>query len=213
MCGARDSVAGPAVFWRLTIFLGVLGVLSSLCLSPRVSASEPPLEDDPAAELMKIRAEQQKAYESINTSNPLSTDFKRLGTDLSAPAGPLGQIQQLLNHPLAKGSIALLSNPVLAKSMDQVLTSPNRMNLLYCEIAFVLFMLIFKTWKVGRAESFKGRLWVHAWTFAVFWIGSLGVIPWAVLGSPYYQTLAGMAQALRSSDSSAANVSRAPSKK
>jgi hypothetical protein len=159
--------------------------------APAPAPSSPSSGDDAVDELTRLRAEQQKAWETINGNNPLSAGFGQGSGGVGAGTGPFEQINKILSQPAVQGYLKFFTNPAFSKGVDQIMNSPQRMTLLYVEIGFAVFMLIFRAWRFSKSAGWAGRLWTKVWTFAFYWVGSLIVVPWAVLGDPYYQTIRG----------------------
>jgi hypothetical protein len=141
-----------------------------------------PGSDDPAAELIRLRAEQSKAYESLNALNPFSESYGKIQGAVTAATGPVAQLQKLLSQPAVQGYLKLFSSPAFSQGVDQVLKSPSRMTLLYAELGWIVFMLIFRAWRFSKSTHWAARLWTRFWTF--------------VLGEPYIQTVSGMIEVL-----------------
>jgi hypothetical protein len=166
-----------------------------LLSAPIVHAEDPPhAAEDSAAELVKIKENQQGVYNSLNQSNPFSTTF---GTqDPNAPGGlpensGLATIQRVLASPMTQGMLKAFSNPALANSVDQIYKSPKRMILLYCEIGWFFLIILFRAWrssKLGSANWFQ-KIWLSLWTSLAFCAGSSILLPWMVLGEPYSRIL------------------------
>jgi hypothetical protein len=148
-------------------------------------------DDDAVIELTRLRAEQQKAWETINGNNPLSASFGTGVPGTSAGTGPFEQINKILSQPAVQAYMKFFTNPIFSKGVDQIIKSPQRMTLLYVEIGLVVFMLIFRAWRFSKSTHWVGRLWTKIWTLVLFWLLALVAVPWAVLGDPYYQTIRG----------------------
>ena len=142
-------------------------------------------DEDSSKELQQIQEQQAKAYQDLNASNPLSADFKK-----TAPTSEAGmQMQKLLSgaaaNPLIAAQLKLVSNPTVGEAVKRIAQHPNRMVLLYCQIGWVVFMLFFKTWRLAMSTKWYAKLWTRIWTLGLFWVGSLAVIPFALLGEDY----------------------------
>jgi hypothetical protein len=163
--------------------------------------------EDAAAELERVRAEQRNSWSSLGAMNPLAPGTAA-GTGAAGPggavsaadpmaglSGPFAQLGQLLQSPLVQGYLKLFSNPVFARGADQLVQAfkgPKRLRLLYAQIGFILFILVLRAWRFSKSTHWLKRLWTQAWTFLLFWVGTLVIVPWAVLGDPYYNVVAGV---------------------
>ena len=148
--------------------------------------------DDASVEALRLRVEQQKAYQSLNNVNPMSTEYDP-NSGVTAGTGPAGDFQRLLAQPAVQSYLKIFSNPVFSKGVDQVLKSPRRMELLYAELGFIVFMIIFRAWRFSKCTHWTGKLWTSIWTFGFFWVGSGVLVPWLVLGEAYTQLMSGTA--------------------
>jgi hypothetical protein len=160
-------------------------------LSPAGAHSPQPggtSDDDPAAELMKVREQQLKAYGSINSSNPLSADFAGVGN--LPKDGPFGKLAGILSNPAVQAYLQFFSNPAFSDGMSKIVQSPNRLNLLYGEVGLFLFMIIFRAWRFAKADHWAKKLWTNLWTF-VMGIVLAAALP-VVLIDGYLQTLQGL---------------------
>lgn len=192
----------PAICLALAVASppAALAGVSVIHAVPTAPAVAPPAgsvaDDDPAAELARARAEARKAYESINRSNPMSGDFAPGSEPVpGSPQDPLAKLQTILSHPAVRGYLSLFSDPAFAQAVEQVMGSPERLHLLYAEIGFALFMLVFRAWRFSKCTHWARRLWTNAWTFGLYWAGAVAAVPCVVIGKPYYRMLAGLASA------------------
>lgn len=160
--------------------------------------------EDLAAETAKIRAEQQAAYDSLNKSNPLSTSFVNPLNSLSPGASgtatppllPFSNTQfetlnQFLSHPFFKKLIKLGSDPGFKTTLEQVSKSPHRTNLVYAEIGWFLFFMVFRAWlgfKLTDSRWFL-KLLVRFLTMIAFFAGTSVLIPVLFMGEPYWNLL------------------------
>jgi hypothetical protein len=156
--------------------------------------SASPGNEDAAIEAERARAELQKAYEQINAMNPLSATY---GKGLPAGASdipadsPIANMQRLLSNPAVQGYLKFFSNPFFSKGLEQIMNSPKRANLAYGELGLILFVLVLRAWRQAKANHWLKRLWVSVWTTGVYLAGASVVVPWLILGDPYYETLKG----------------------
>ncbi|MGZ3689042.1 MAG: hypothetical protein ACXVBW_12125 [Bdellovibrionota bacterium] len=191
----------------------VLFVLLALAASARAGVSVIPAPQSPQAhqkgaradggaeqdvsELVKKQAEDQKAYGSLNNLNPMSADYGKMaalpGNPAVAPTGPIGQLYKLLSNPAVQGYLKFFNNPVFSAGAEQIMKHPNRMVLLYVEAGWMLFMFIFRTWRLSKlsVSRWGAILWVNFWTFCLFVGAGIVAIPYAVLGEAYMNLMTG----------------------
>jgi hypothetical protein len=174
-----------AVFQVVALFLAV--IWSSQALVGHA------LAQDPVDELTRSRAEMQKAYDQLNNMNPLSADYQKTAP-VTAATGPFADLNRLLSQPAVQGYLKFWSNPVFAKAVDEVMKHPNRNWVLYGEIGWVLFMLFLRTWRLARAKSVIAKVYANLWTFMLFWVGALILVPWGAIGKPYYDLVTSAAE-------------------
>ena len=168
-------------------------------VSPSAATSAAALQndEDSSKELQKIQEQQAKVYQDLNASNPLSADFKK-----TVPTSEAGlQVQKLLSgaaaNPLIAAQLKLVSNPTVGEAVKKISQHPNRMMLLYAQIGWIVFMLFFKTWRIAMSTKWYAKLWTRIWTLGLFWIGSLAVIPYAVLGDDFVKIVTTVISALK----------------
>lgn len=160
---------------------------------PSSRAQAVPAAATAEAELEQLRAAQQNSWSGINNLNPFSAEAgKKPAASVAVLPGPFEQLTQLLNQPAVQGYLKLFSNPTFSKGIDEVIKSPRRMTLLYAQIGFIVFMMFFRAWRFSKSTHWIKKLWTQLWTFGLFWIGAVVVIPWAILGDAYYNTIAGL---------------------
>ncbi len=172
------------------VIFRVLFIAIAIAFSPYAHASSPQLDDDPVGDILKQQIHAQHALESLNTLNPMSAQYGKKAA-VVAVTGPYAELHKLLSHPAVQSYLKFFSNPVFMKGVDQVRNHPNRMELLYVELGWVLFMIVLKAWRSSKVSHWIGRVWLKLWTLALFWTGVLLGVPLVVLGSSYYQTFQG----------------------
>ena len=113
-------------------------------------------------------------------------------------SGPLGQFQSLLESPVVRKLGRLIANRDFTQSADQLLQHPGRMTLLYCEIALLLFMYVFRAWRFSKSTHWAGRLWTNFYSGVAFWGLSSIALPRIVLGESYFRMLGAVIETLKS---------------
>jgi hypothetical protein len=145
--------------------------------------STPPADD--VGELMKNRAQFQQAYEGLNTNNPISADFNPGA--VTGATGPLAQMQKMLSNPMVQGYLRIFQNPALLETVQKIGSHPNRMTLLYSEIAFIIFIFIFRAWRQSKAQHWARKLWVSFYVFLLAAGGASFGLPALIIGDPYIE--------------------------
>lgn len=180
-------------------WLGCVWAFCIMGLTVSAFAQSPPIADDPANELIEIQKKQQAAYDSINRLNPFSKDYGK-PKDPSSAIGQmdhstLDKLEALLSNRAVQSFLKFFSSPTFALGIEQVVNSPNKMWILYTEIAWFIFLIFFRAWKTSKlsASNWIRILWLNLWTFAAYAAGTV-VIPWIYLGAPYYRMLQGALQ-------------------
>lgn len=172
---------------------------------PSVQSQKSPNSEETGVprELEKNQSEVSRAYDSLNTLNPLSARFGQGNPAFSGYHEPglqksVSELQHLLTLPGVQRYLKLISNPAFSRGFDQILKSPQRLPLLYAEIAWLLAMLIFRSWRLSLHTHWFRRFWVRTGCFLIFSVGSVLILPWAILGNSYPQTLLATYQTLTS---------------
>jgi hypothetical protein len=110
------------------------------------------------------------------------------GAPLQGPAGaqPSPRWVEALSHPAFQAYLRFLTDPETLESARRLIVHPNRLNLIYAEIAWVVLLLIFRAWRLGKSARFLGRMWIRTYTMILgFVVGSL-VLPYALLGQDFW---------------------------
>ncbi len=140
---------------------------------------------DDAEALMRQRQEAQEALAPLQAVNPFAPSGIGAPSGLAMPTGPMSQALQVLQSPPMQAYMRVLSQPKVQETAQRLVTNPNRLNLLYSEIAWVLLFLIFRAWRRGKARNLAGRLWVGLYTFVLSLLIGGVVIPYAWLGDDF----------------------------
>jgi hypothetical protein len=149
--------------------------------------------DDAVEELTRARGELQKAYDSINAVNPLSSGYLKAegAAPPPPPSGPLADLYRLMNNPAVQGYLKLFSNPTFYQGVEQIMQHPRRKELVYAELVFFFFMLLFRSWRMSKAVKWYQRVWTYTWTWVAYWVLSVTAVPYAILGDAYYRLISG----------------------
>ena len=184
-------------------------ILILLCLSGTVLESR---ADDDIPDLETVKTQQKAAYRAINRVNPVSSDFQKPAIQntsgdftASLPPGLVGagiitQINAVLSNPIVQKFLQLLSNPTSMGFVNRIERNPNLQMVLYCQIGWLVFFMFFKAWRMSRlsSENWFALVWLKLWSFALYIVMAAFVIPWQLLGDPYYQLVTNMFQTILS---------------
>jgi hypothetical protein len=150
--------------------------------------------DDPAAELAAEQERIRAAYQSLNANNPLSTDQKltaEMQKQMDTLVDPklleqIKQAQRLLDDPMIKRYLEVLSNPELQESAKTLMQNPRRKTFLYAQLAFFVIWLFLRSYQLGKARTFLKRVGVSLASFLVYLAFTALIIPIVFLGPTYW---------------------------
>ncbi len=148
------------------------------------SAPPPP----PAPAVPVVNDDQPIRFQVLNPSPGVSNPPPQI-SDPPPSSGLMSAYetyQKISSHPLMKGMVRLVESPSFRDNAMKVMTHPGRMNILYCEIGWFLFFLIFRAYLKSRVEGFLKKLLIGFFCFLIFWIGASS-IPILVIGRPYLE--------------------------
>lgn len=179
-----------------------VGGNSALPASPTANASSAPAPDPSSAdvlELQRSRDEFGKIYQALNQTNPMSGQFNPSAAGIPTGVPPqlhqaIEQFRKLLEYPVVKETLKIYSNPKFQEGIRQITASPQRMNLLYAEIALVLILIIYRTWRYSKVRHWALRIWTRLYTLVIFWVLAIAVVPCLVLGQGYQNLCYGIIQ-------------------
>lgn len=151
--------------------------------------------DDASAELMRKRQEMMKAYEQVNSNNPLSTDFsatQALGS--VAPTGAMAELQKLMQNPMVQSYMKLFQDPAVVGGLNFVMNHPDRQKWMYAQAGLILLMIIFRAWRQSKRDHWFGKMWVSFYSFCLGTVLSVAVLPTVIFGTKYMDLLQGVAK-------------------
>jgi len=158
----------------------------------QTAAPEPDLQTLLEERAQMIRDEAEK-LKKLNSLNPFSDDYGKASFNTQEiGSGPWSSIHRLLSQPAVQAYLKLFSNPEFTAGINQIIQSPNRMQLLYTEIGWLIFLMVFRSWRTSRFTHWASRLWIRVYCFCGYWAGAVIVIPWILLGQPYAQLIKGI---------------------
>lgn len=176
--------------------LGGMGGASQAPSRPPVQPSAPsspvPVgEEDPAAEVMKDTEKWRQTYGAVNAANPTSAEFD---PNKALPPGfeQIEKIQKLLSHPAVQAYLKLFQNEKIMQGAERVMKHPKKKELLWFELGCFIFMVIFRAWRISKCNHWLQRLSVTTYTFILYWVMAIVIVPGAVLGQGYLDMLQGL---------------------
>jgi hypothetical protein len=149
--------------------------------------------EDTTQELMKIRQEQQKAYDSIMKNFSLSNPF---GTENSSQ---IERIRNFFNKPTVRALYRFFSSPQFMQAGGKIVQHPHKVYIFYAELTLFLFLALYRAWRTSLIpkSSWLRTLWLHLYTSVLYLGLAVTIIPWMVFGEPYRQILFELFQVLR----------------
>lgn len=136
-----------------------------------------------------------QALEMVNTLNRLNP-FAQVspnpsgqpdqGTQLSPElAEKLQYAQKLLDNPLTKKYIRVLSDPKVQQDIHVLINNPQRAAFLGWEFAWIIVMFIFKAWRLTKSKRLVSIIFTQFWTLCLFLGGVFYLVPRAVFGDDF----------------------------
>lgn len=96
-----------------------------------------------------------------------------------------GQLMKALESPDAQKILAIVSDPDIVKNIAILSTVENAKHLLIAQLIFLVLFGFFR-WFINQDVSLTRALFNKVWTFVLYWILSIFIIPLLVLQKPYY---------------------------
>lgn len=141
--------------------------------------------EDRAKAIDQATGEVTGAVKSEAQALQRKTDLK---TDVNPAAYP-EPLQSIMKSRPFRAYVGLAQSKDFQQNAQAIATHPQKMLVLYIELAWLVFFLVFRAWRQSKAKHWFRRLWISFYCLALWWIGMLLVIPWSVLGAPYRETL------------------------
>lgn len=158
--------------------------------APKPSVVPDASNEDLPGEVIQAQEGIRKAYSAINDANPMSENFGKSANGQAAPASPeIERIQKLLNNPIVQRYLGLFQDTKFIDHLSSLAEHPNLKILGWSQLALILLMLFFRAWKLSKVASFGQRLWISFYTFVIFTVTSVGILPGAILGDAYFSVV------------------------
>jgi hypothetical protein len=149
--------------------------------------------DDTVQEVLEDRRKFIDAYDEINRFNPLSQSKDQdRGMDSGAVnfsqanSASMAHFEEILNSRFYKVYFEYVTDPEVKRGVQELINHPRQKEFIYTQLGFLVFFLLFRTWRMGRVKTFFGRVFYQFWT-SLFFIGLSGiVIPMIFFGSTYW---------------------------
>lgn len=165
--------------------------------------------DEAAKEVQEVRSEMNKVYEMLNSLNPFSDQMAKPATPNAAADQNLGyanelqkiqekinQLQAILNHPVTKKYIGVMTNPSFKQGIQEMKDHPNAKTFLLIELGFIIFSFFLRSWLIAKQPFWFRRFLVSMSSLAVVWVIMLAVIPFAVFGPSFTKMALGIYQGM-----------------
>lgn len=117
------------------------------------------------------------------------------GTTGGAPGNPqLAMLMKIVNHPFFQSLMKYMSDPAVTKLMTDMAESPQRQNLLYAELGWIIAYMVIRFLISLKMLSSRIilRIIVRVFTWLLFVGVSSFLIPIYCLGDPYLKYLQGL---------------------
>jgi len=118
------------------------------------------------------------------------------GYDESRQSQVIEAIQASQLHPWVQKYAIAFTDPRIVRAAQKVEASPDRKNLIWAEIAWVVFMLFFRSWVYSRVKNWFQKIFAWLGTWLVYFTGSSICVPVIVMGAPYSELIKLIVQAI-----------------
>ena len=162
------------------------------------SQNQSPNISDAAAkdleELRRVQNQKQQTYQGLNQVNPLSADFGNAPSD-GQPVLPEA-FRKLMENRIFRGLMQLSLDRNFQKNLLAVADHPSRSTLLIFEVMWIIFMLFFRIWRLGKCDLWYEKLWCGTWTMMLMIFGTSIVLPYIVIGDPYMKVVSAILEVI-----------------
>lgn len=142
--------------------------------------------DAAADELLQARLAAKLAAEGFNQANPLSNSFDPSKLPGAAEMQETMQRMQSLMSLPGVGFLAKLgASPGVQRELTDMMNNPARTSWLKIQLALLVSFLLFRAWRTAKAETFRQKLWIRAYSLLLFWFMSAAVVPSVLFGASY----------------------------
>ena len=95
------------------------------------------------------------------------------------------QIQKTWNSPTAQFTLTLVQDAEFNQAVNQIRNAHLGSQFLSYELVLMLFLWIFRAWRLTKVQTWLTRIWTQAWIGTVFWLCALFLVPNFVWGESY----------------------------
>lgn len=152
-------------------------------ITPKVAAPNNSVDSD-LQELQRIQEQNaaiMKQMNALNPSDPSASPNANLPT--------LPNVSAITENPIAQKLAGLAKNPEFLPLAIKLTTHPDRFKLLYFEIAWIIFTIIFRGWFFSSPRTWGKTLVLRLGVNVVFITVSSLAIPTYIYGSIWPQLL------------------------
>ena len=170
-----------AAFFVPAILVAALSVHANAAQTP----SPPGSDDDPHAQALEM-------VNTLNRINPFAQispapsgqpfETPRLSPEL---AEKLQYAQKLLDNPVTRKYIRVLSDPKVQQDIHVLINNPERTAFLAWEFAWIIVMFLFKAWRLTKSKRLISIIFTQLWTLCLFLGGVFYLVPRAVFGDDF----------------------------
>ncbi|MCM2322013.1 MAG: hypothetical protein NDJ90_01995 [Oligoflexia bacterium] len=179
-----------ALFWLLPALAAAEAQVYPLDRMPA-----PPTADQLAEQQGQLRGQLQQQLEALGPGG-LQGAQGVMGEQGAELAVMIERTQKILSDPRVQRALKVLSDPRALEVSQTLVTHPKRMNLLYVEGVWLLFIMIFRAWLFAKPSHWLRRFGQGIAVNCVFLVGSSLVLPWLILGDVYLELLGFMLKAI-----------------
>lgn len=144
------------------------------CLAPNPGRTQ---DVNSAEELLQARKMQMESQQALQLQGD------------PALQEAMANLKPFLESKFALNAAKLIQNPKFTKSLGEITQHPRRKNLLYAMGGWIIFMMLFRAWRLSIPSHWAMKIWTRMWTLGIFMAGASLVIPIAVFGEPYLSIL------------------------
>jgi hypothetical protein len=164
----------------------------------------PAQAEDPAQEIQQTQQEVLKVYTDttksltginpftgiVGGSNPSAQQNGQAGNSANPGQIQFGganieALQKLADQPGVRKTVQVVQNPEFLQDLAAFATHPKRNELGYAELAWVLAILMLRSWRLAKTSNWFVHFWISFSNFVLFWVGAVGLLPYIVIGPAY----------------------------
>lgn len=148
---------------------------------------------EPKERLFEQSAEDQASPSEADVSEYMKNLKETLGASQEYMK-QLEEIYALANSPGAKKLYKIMGDEPLREKLSEIKRRAKLKFILIGQIVLFIGYIIFKSWRLSRAQHWAHRLWVGFYSVSGFILGSTLGIPLLFIGKPYWEFLQRLTQ-------------------